>query len=120
LVAEDIEINTEIIVALLEPTGLQITCVETGQQAVQAFENSPNAFNLILMDVQMPEMDGYTATRKIRSLDFSNAKDIPIVAMTANVLPEDVQHCIDAGMDNHLGKPLNIDTVFAVLKKYLS
>ena len=71
------------------------------------------------MDVQMPEMDGYEATRKIRGLDFARAKTIPIIAMTANVFREDVEKCLNAGMNGHVGKPLNISEVLAVLRKYL-
>jgi CheY-like chemotaxis protein/nitrogen-specific signal transduction histidine kinase len=120
LVAEDIEINAEIITALLTPTGLKITCVENGIQAVQALTKDPYAFDLILMDVQMPEMDGYTATRQIRSLEIPNAQTIPIIAMTANVLSEDVNQCLNAGMNAHLGKPLDIKEVLKLLKRYLT
>jgi CheY-like chemotaxis protein len=72
------------------------------------------------MDVQMPEMDGYEATRRIRALDVPGAKKIPIVAMTANVFREDVEKCLKAGMDDHLGKPLDFDEVLEKLRKYLS
>lgn len=116
LLAEDVEINREIILTLLEPTGIKITCAENGEQVVQEFIKSPHDFDLIFMDIQMPEMDGFAATRHIRSMDFpSNAKTIPIIAMTANVMDEDVQKCIEAGMDNHIGKPIDIAEVVKVI-----
>jgi CheY-like chemotaxis protein len=71
------------------------------------------------MDVQMPEMDGFQATRSIRELDTPHAKAIPIVAMTANVFREDVERCIEAGMNDHVGKPLNLDEVISKLRQYL-
>ncbi|MCL2478506.1 MAG: response regulator, partial [Treponema sp.] len=76
-------------------------------------------YDLIFMDVQMPEMDGYEATRRIRALDLPKAKAIPIIAMTANVFREDVERCLGAGMNDHIGKPLNLDAVYAMLDKYL-
>jgi CheY-like chemotaxis protein len=72
------------------------------------------------MDVQMPVMDGYEATRSIRALDASRAKEIPIVAMTANVFREDIEECLSSGMNDHVGKPLDIDEVMHLLRKYLS
>jgi CheY-like chemotaxis protein len=74
---------------------------------------------MILMDMQMPQMDGLEATRKIRSLEFEKAKQIPIIAMTANVFKEDVEKCIDAGMNNHIGKPLDFNEVLKIIKSYL-
>jgi CheY-like chemotaxis protein len=74
---------------------------------------------MIFMDVQMPEMDGYTATRQIRALDLQGAKDIPILAMTANVFREDVEKCLAAGMNDHVGKPLDFEEVLAKLRQYL-
>ena len=71
------------------------------------------------MDIQMPEMDGYEATRQIRALDDPTAKTIPIIAMTANVFKEDVEHCLEAGMNGHVGKPLNIEEVQETLRRYL-
>jgi CheY-like chemotaxis protein len=83
------------------------------------FCKAPNKYNLVFMDVQMPEMDGYEATRRIRSLDDRWAKDIPIIAMTANVFREDVERCLEAGMNAHVGKPLDFDEVLEILQKYL-
>jgi len=119
LLAEDIKINREIVMALLEPTNLNIDCAENGAQAFNLFTKSPEKYNLIFMDVQMPEMDGYETTRKIRALDVPRAKTIPIIAMTANVFREDVDKCLDAGMNGHVGKPLDFDEVVARLRMYL-
>ncbi|MDR0330360.1 MAG: response regulator [Chitinispirillales bacterium] len=119
LLAEDVEINCEIVKSLLEPTGLDIDSAENGIQAVAKFLESPEKYDLIFMDVQMPEMDGLEATRRIRSMDTPLAKSIPIIAMTANVFKEDVDKCMAAGMNVHVGKPLNMDDVVGRLNKYL-
>ena len=119
LLAEDVEINREIVLALLEPTLLTIDCAENGLQAVDMFTENPNRYSMIFMDLQMPEMDGLSATKTIRELDIPRAKDIPIVAMTANVFKEDVEKCIEAGMNDHIGKPLDYDEVIVTLKKHL-
>jgi signal transduction histidine kinase/DNA-binding response OmpR family regulator len=119
LLAEDVEINREIVLALLLPTDLSVDCAENGAAAVEMFKARPETYDMIFMDVQMPEMDGYEATRRIRALDAPRAKEIPIVAMTANVFREDVERCLDAGMNDHVGKPLNFDDVLVRLHKYL-
>jgi PAS domain S-box-containing protein len=118
LLAEDVEINREIVMALLEPYGLQISCAENGVEAVREFEEKPYSYDIIFMDVHMPEMDGYEATRRIRSLGVPRAKEIPIIAMTANVFAEDVEKCKAAGMNDHVGKPLDMEQVMAALIKY--
>jgi signal transduction histidine kinase/CheY-like chemotaxis protein len=120
LLAEDVEINREIVISLLEPSSLIIECAENGTQAVRLFMDNPEKYDLIFMDVQMPEMDGYEATRLIRASEAPNAKTIPIVAMTANVFREDIERCLAAGMNAHVGKPLDIDEVFGVLRTYLA
>ena len=120
LLAEDVEINREIVLALLEPTKLTIDCVENGVHAVRQFTDNPEYYDMIFMDVQMPEMDGYEATRQIRLLDRDEAKTVPIVAMTANVYKEDVEKCLAAGMNGHVGKPLDIEEVISTLNHYLS
>ena len=119
LLVEDVDINREIVLSLLEPTDLEIDCAVNGADAVRIFQNSPENYNLILMDLQMPEMDGFEATRKIRALDNINAKSIPIVAMTANVFKDDVDKCLEAGMNEHIGKPLDFSKLMHILKKYL-
>jgi CheY-like chemotaxis protein len=119
LLAEDVEINREIVQTLLEPTQLEIDCAENGIAAVRMFTENPDRYDMIFMDVQMPEMDGYEATRHIRSLSAPKAKSVPIVAMTANVFKEDIEKCLDAGMDAHVGKPLDFEEVLDRLHSYL-
>jgi signal transduction histidine kinase/CheY-like chemotaxis protein len=119
LLAEDVEINREIVLALLEPTGLAIDCAENGAAAVKMFGASSDIYDMIFMDVQMPEMDGYTATRHIRALDIPKAKAIPIIAMTANVFREDIEKCLEAGMNGHIGKPLDFEDVLEKLREHL-
>jgi signal transduction histidine kinase len=120
LLAEDVEINREIVLALLEPTQLQIDCAESGAEAVRLFSEAPEKYDLVFMDVQMPNMDGYEATRLIRALDTPRAETVPIVAMTANVFREDIEKCMQAGMNDHIGKPLNLDEVLEKLRMYLA
>jgi CheY-like chemotaxis protein len=120
LVAEDIEINREIISAILEGTGILIDYAENGLIAVLKYKSNPEKYDLILMDINMPEMDGYEATRQIRALSgVSAAKDVPIIAMTANVFKEDIEKCVAAGMNDHTGKPIDTGELFAKLGKYL-
>ena len=119
LLVEDVEINREIVMALLEPTGLEIDCAENGEEAVARFGEAYNKYDMIFMDVQMPVMDGYEATRRIRALDVPGAGDIPIVAMTANVFREDIERAMDAGMNSHVGKPLDFDEVLDKLRTYI-
>ncbi|GHU65402.1 hypothetical protein FACS189447_04260 [Spirochaetia bacterium] len=119
LLAEDVEINREIVLTLLEPTEVSIDCAENGVIAVDMFKKDPDAYDMIFMDVQMPEMDGYEATRSIRAIDSEKARTIPIVAMTANVFREDIEKSLAAGMNDHVGKPLDFNEVIAKLRKYL-
>ena len=119
LLAEDVEVNREIVLALLEPTQINIDCAENGAQAVRMFMNAPDIYDVIFMDVQMPEMDGYEATRSIRALDIQRAKTIPIIAMTANVFREDIEKCLASGMNSHVGKPLDIGEVMKKLRTYM-
>jgi CheY-like chemotaxis protein len=119
LLAEDVEINREIVLALLEPTGLAIDCAENGAEALRMFSDFPDYYDMIFMDVQMPEMDGYEATRRIRALDVPRAKEIPIIAMTANVFREDIEKCLEVKMNDHIGKPLDFDEVLDKLHQYI-
>ncbi|MDR3341704.1 MAG: response regulator [Treponema sp.] len=119
LLADDVEINREIVIALLESTALTIDCAENGVEVLKLFNAAPDSYDVIFMDVQMPEMDGYEATRRIRALDAPHAKKVPIIAMTANVFQEDIAKCLECGMNDHLGKPLDFDDVLVKLHKYL-
>ncbi|MDR2668634.1 MAG: response regulator [Desulfovibrio sp.] len=119
LLAEDVEINREIVAALLEPTGIAIDNAENGAEALRMFSEAPAAYDLVFMDVQMPEMDGYEATRRIRALNIPEASAIPIIAMTANVFREDIELCLAAGMNGHVGKPLNLEEVMLRLREFL-
>ena len=120
LLAEDVEINREIILALFEPTNLKIECAVNGAEAVRMFTAAPEKYDMILMDIQMPEMDGFEATRQIRALEIPKARLIPIIAMTANVFREDVEKCLEAGMNGHVGKPIDYDDVIRTLHTYLT
>ena len=119
LLVEDVEVNREIVVTLLEPTEINIDQAENGHFAYELFSNNPSKYDLILMDVQMPELDGYDATKKIRAIDNRDAQEIPIIAMTANVFMEDIDKCIDCGMNDHLGKPINYEKMISLLCEYL-
>lgn len=121
LLVEDNALNAEIAETLLEDQGAQITVVTNGQQAVDLFKKeAPGTFDAILMDVMMPVMDGLTATRTIRKMRRDDAKTVPIIAMTANAYDEDVKQCLDAGMNAHLAKPLQINQVVSIIRKYCS
>ncbi|MDR2590463.1 MAG: response regulator [Oscillospiraceae bacterium] len=120
LLAEDVDMNREIFLALLASTSLKIDCVENGIQAVDAFVSNPDKYNIIFMDLQMPEMDGYEATRIIRKFDHPNAIEVPIIAITANAFKEDIQNTIKAGMNDHIAKPLDIDVLLKTLRRELS
>jgi signal transduction histidine kinase/CheY-like chemotaxis protein len=119
LLAEDVEINREIVLSLLEPTHLAVDCAENGKAALDLYRKAPDRYNAILMDVQMPEMDGYDATRAIRQSGLPTAKTVPIIAMTANVFREDIEKCLNAGMNAHVGKPLEFEDVLAKLREFL-
>lgn len=119
LLVEDVEINREIVMALLEPAKIEIDCAENGLEAVNMFSANPSKYDLILMDVQMPEMDGYEATRRIRAMDNEYSSAVPIIAMTANVFKDDIDKCLEAGMNIHLGKPLNIEELMKEMRLFL-
>ena len=137
LLAEDVEINREIILSLLEDSEINISCAENGLKAVEMYKENPTKYNVILMDIHMPEMDGYEATRQIRVLerelnaaagvDFNKCKaseynvyrQIPIIAMTANVFKDDVKKCLEAGMTSHLAKPIDFEELLRQLNNFL-
>ena len=129
LLAEDVEINREIVIALLGDLNMEITEAEDGQRAYDKYAAEPGNYDLIFMDIHMPGINGYEATRLIRAFEAEARIDnpqllrypdgIPIIAMTANVFKEDIEHCLAAGMNGHVGKPLDFDEVKVVLKKYL-
>ena len=120
LLAEDVEINREIFITLLENTNVKTDIAENGLITVQKFKDNPEKYDIIIMDVQMPEMDGYEATRVIRAFDNPKAKSIPIIAMTANVFKEDVEKCIACGMNDHLAKPIDVKAVVEKISLYLN
>ena len=116
LLAEDNELNREIAVELIGESGALIDCAEDGRQAVDMFQNSsPGYYDAILMDVQMPVLGGLDATRELRALARPDAKSGPIIAMTSNAFVEDVKKSLEAGMDAHISKPLDIDKVLSTI-----
>lgn len=116
LVVEDNAVNRELLITLLTPFGIEIDTAGDGAEAVEAVGRG--RYDVILMDMQMPVMDGLTATRRIRDLRDREAAATPIVAMTANVLPEQVARCREAGMDDHLGKPINLPQLLAAIDRW--
>jgi signal transduction histidine kinase len=119
LVAEDVDVNFEILAVLLEPTNITLDWAHDGAEAVRMFKNDPERYDIIFMDLQMPEKNGFEATREIRSSGLPNARTLPIIAMTANVFQEDIDQCRACGMDGHLGKPLDFAQVADTLRKHL-
>lgn len=119
LLVEDTAINSEIVIELLRDTSISIDVAENGLIALHMFKAHPGKYDIILMDVQMPEMDGLEATRRIRASGGENAKAVPIVAMTANAFSGDVKNCLDAGMNGHISKPIDIDILFKKLGEYI-
>ena len=121
LLAEDNDLNAEIAVTVLEETGIVIERVEDGIQCVnRVVQMSPGTYDLILMDIQMPNMDGYKATRCIRRLDDKKKAEIPIIAMTANAFAEDRKKAFDAGMNGHIAKPIDMEKLGAVILSVLN
>ena len=121
LLAEDNDLNAEIAIALLEEQGMIVTRAVDGKSALTQFcITDPGTFDLILMDIMMPEMNGYETTNAIRNLpDRPDGKKIPIIAMTANAFAEDVQAALNAGMDDHVAKPVDMEILTAVITKYI-
>mgnify|MGYP002108114327 CR=1 FL=1 len=116
LIAEDNDINLEIAETLLESRNLRVDTARDGLEAVERLRNSaPGTYLAVLMDIQMPVMDGLEATRRIRMLDTEEARTIPIIAMSANAFEEDVEKSLEAGMNGHISKPIDIPTLFDTL-----
>jgi CheY-like chemotaxis protein len=117
MLAEDIEINAEILMELLTMEGIEAERAENGEAAVSMFaEHAEYYYDAILMDVRMPVMDGLTAAKVIRDMDRADAKTIPIIALTANAFEEDVQQSVQAGMNAHLSKPVEMDRLLETLR----
>lgn len=121
LLAEDNDLNAEIAIALLEEKGMIVTRAADGKAALTQFCNTASGtFDLILMDIMMPEMNGYETTKAIRNLpDRPDGKEIPIIAMTANAFTEDVQAVLNAGMDDHVAKPVDMSILISAITKYI-
>lgn len=120
LLVEDIEMNREIAQVILEESGFIVETAPDGTDAVAMVENSEeNYYDAVLMDVQMPIMDGYEATRTIRRLNRNDVKEMPIIAMTANALEEDKEAALKNGMNAHIAKPLDMDVFMEVLEKFI-
>ena len=119
LVAEDNELNREIAVELLESVGIQVESVENGLQAVRKMEqNEAGYYDMILMDIHMPVMDGLEAAGDIRSLPDAGKAGIPIIAMTADAFEDDILRCKNAGMDGHISKPIDIEKMFEMIRTF--
>ena len=120
LLAEDNALNQEIAIAILEEAGFTVETAENGRMAVEMVERSqPGYYQLVLMDVQMPVMNGYDATRLIRKLANQDLANIPILAMTANAFEEDKQEALRAGMNGHVAKPINIEKLLETVEEIL-
>jgi CheY-like chemotaxis protein len=121
LVVDDIEINREIVRELLGDSGVEVHAAGGGKEALKMFGDAPEYYyDAIFMDMQMPDMDGCAATAAIRALSRKDAGDVPIIAMTANVLQEDVNRAMAAGMNAYLSKPIDIDKMYALLRRQLA
>ena len=120
LLAEDVQINAEIMVMVLETREMEVELAQNGKIAVELFESHPEGYyDAILMDMRMPEMDGLTATKTIRAMDRADSKSIPIIALTANAFDEDVQRSMQAGLNAHLSKPVEPDALYETLESLI-
>ncbi len=120
LVAEDNDLNWEILKELLTDVGMELEWAENGKICLEKFQASePGQYDVILMDIRMPIMNGYETTQAIRALERSDAQAIPIIAMTADAFSEDIQQCLECGMNAHTAKPINLDEVISLLKKHI-
>jgi CheY-like chemotaxis protein/two-component sensor histidine kinase len=119
LLVEDMEINREIVLTLLAPSGIRIIEAENGNEAIKKFEQFSSEIDIIFMDIKMPLMDGFGATAAIRSSGLRGADTVPIIALTANAFQDDIDKARAVGMNDYLSKPIDIDKVFALMNKYL-
>ena len=121
LLAEDNEINWEIASELLSDLGVELDWAEDGQICLDKFQKSSEGYyDAILMDIRMPHMTGYEATKAIRGLNHPDALSIPIIAMSADAFSDDIQHCLECGMNAHIAKPIDIIELTRLLKRYLN
>ncbi|MBR2308636.1 MAG: response regulator, partial [Fibrobacter sp.] len=120
LLAEDMDVNAQIMMEVLKMRDLQVELAVNGREALEMFRDHPEGYyDAILMDVRMPEMDGLEATAAIRKLDRDDAKKVPIIALTANAFDEDVQRSLQVGMNAHLSKPINPDHLYQTLEEMI-
>jgi signal transduction histidine kinase/CheY-like chemotaxis protein len=119
LIAEDVDLNREIVTTMLEGTGMSMEEAKNGAEAVRMYSVDPARYDLILMDIQMPEMDGFEAAKAIRGMTRADAEGTPILAMSANVFKEDIEMSLASGMNEHLSKPVDYDMLIDALKRYL-
>jgi CheY-like chemotaxis protein len=117
LVAEDNRVGRKLLTTLLRKRGHKVTTVETGRAAVDVLDSAPRPFDVVLMDVQMPEMGGFEATRMIRARETSSGRHVPIIALTAHALQGDRERCLEAGMDGYLSKPIDVDQLLDTVEK---
>ena len=120
LLADDVEINREIIIMMLDDLGIKVDCACNGLEAVDMYTKNPMRYSMIIMDINMPEMDGMEATRQIREFEFDLGVHIPIIAATANILTHEVEKYLEHGMTDHIGKPIEMDLLQRKIKQYLS
>jgi hemerythrin-like metal-binding protein len=120
LLVDDVQINREIVIAMLEDTRISIDCAVNGRQALELFAADPGKYDIILMDINMPEMDGVEATHRIRALDAPEGTLVPILAVTANVSSDDIKHYHAAGMNDYIGKPLDFTVFFDKLNEHIT
>ena len=121
ILCEDNALNQEIACAMLKYQNIEVSIAANGKAGMELFAASPpGTYAAILMDLRMPIMDGYEATRQIRKLNHPDAATIPIIAMTADAFADDIQRCLDCGMNDHIAKPINSQVLYATLAKYLN
>ena len=120
LVVEDNELNSEIAQSLLEERGFQVDCVYNGEQAVERIRDTePGTYDVILMDIMMPVMDGLDAARVIRAMEREDCRAVPIVAMSANAFDDDLKKSVECGMNGHLSKPVEVDKLYQTLNRVI-